>query len=204
MRAHDNMTAPQQQHWSACGFTSAELRARWPWARLQDPAVPADGDAAAGNFAVNRFPEAPDAQWFRSGPEYFPQIRRRMAAVGEWLRAKAVSVPADHTVVVVAHGETNKQVLHALLSGGTPPHTGSHAMFQKLDNTSVSSVVIEATPATAAAPAPAGIARTYCEFVNTTAHLGERRQRVFAQFPPSLGMALTPPPNINSIISPRL
>ena len=96
----------------------------------------------------------PNVPWHTSYSDWNDKyITQRMTRVADMLREKAKTVPADHIVVLVGHGETNKRVLFNLLGIDLEQVTSN------IQNTSVAMVTI--TPQ----------AKTMLNFFNRTAHL---------------------------------
>ena len=113
----------RSHQFSQVGLTVTEMKSRYSWLGTKFTAM-AVGD--------NNTP------WHRSHSDWSEAyIEKRVQKVGRMLRAKAESVPLDHILILIGHGDMNKRVMFYLLGIDTAKVTTN------LQNTSCSLISID-------------------------------------------------------------
>ena len=124
--------------WRGAGLSWAEMVRRFPWA-IPQPGVPV-GDPGG---------------WCTAGFESDSAVAGRVTRVVDWLEGLAATLPPDHTVLFVTHGDTMNRVMNLLMArqfappgsqrvvarkgpGGTANWVGMHPK----SNTSISSLLL--------------------------------------------------------------
>jgi broad specificity phosphatase PhoE len=101
---HELAQQARQKH-AATGFTPAglapaEILSNFDWVGLGDALLSQD----------------PERGWFTEGVETETQVAQRMVRLVDWLNGLRDQLPADHTVVLVGHGDQINSMLNELFA----------------------------------------------------------------------------------------